>query len=122
MKGVLINDHDNRTFLTVDLIDILRALSSEALACEWKGAAADQLEELSVAQAIVPGQLLLELASNIDQTIEGYFEAYKLSTKAFWLTIRAVDSSFFHVWSEDENVLTLMRRQFNDVTDYFFDD
>lgn len=128
MSGLLIADKKDGPageLLAFDLIDVLCAIGVEAERSSWTasgvesiGPASEELHELSDRSARVSGRKLLELASRLDQTIDGVFAAYRPDATDPWVTVRAVDSSFFHVETPDNAVLSALRGQFHDVQDW----
>jgi hypothetical protein len=124
MQSVTITDSSqNCRFLAFDLVDILRLLP-EAVDSEWEisavectGVAAEKLQRLADSQARVPGQILLELAADLIQIIDGEFIGYHKGDEQPWIIIRAVDSTAFDVASEDESVLARMKQHFKNVVD-----
>lgn len=65
---------------------------------------------------IVSGRTLAHIARMLNQTIEGEFVALGDDAEA-WLVIRAVDSSWFEVWSHRPLVLEQIKGHFHDTTD-----
>jgi hypothetical protein len=100
-------------------------LGQRAYDSEWErsgvecvGNAADKLHELSDARARVPGEALLQIAASVTQVIDGRFVGYQQYRNQPWIIIRAVDSSFYEIEIEDEEVLTQIREHFTNVEDY----
>jgi hypothetical protein len=61
---------------------------------------------------------LVQLASEIHQTINGRFEAKgQGAAKSPWLIIIAFDSSWFEVWSSKPWVIERMKEHFQNVVD-----
>lgn len=123
--------HDLRgSVLAVDLRDLLRVLSPaseratwtithpEASAFEATGEAGPRLEELAEASARVGGRELLALADDTQQVIWGDFiGVLPDAPHRDWLTIRAVDSSFFEVTTSDLASVAKLKSRFRDVRD-----
>jgi hypothetical protein len=77
--------------------------------------AADRLEALSHSQSFVSGTLLCELVHQTVQIIWGEFRAYEEGGTAPWLLVRAIDSTWCEIGTQDKDVLDLVRRSFTDV-------
>src|SRR5262245_8410959 len=110
--------------LAFDLIDILRLAEADVVASTWTcrhvegiGRLANQLSEISDNGVPVDGSEMLRLAGSVRQIIDGTFEAKRPESLHPWLVIRAVDSSFFMVISDDTNLLARLRARFHDVRD-----
>ena len=126
MRGISITDSTpDGSVLTVDLVDILRLLGPLAIQTEWEvadvesvgGASARELERLAEAGTRVPGQTLLSLVDGVTQIIDGKFAGYRDGEDQPWIIVRAVDSSAFDVESEDEAIVSALKRQFKSVTE-----
>jgi hypothetical protein len=126
MQAVTIHDAMTRSgvqFLAFDLRDILGLARERVSASTWVcdhvecfGPASSAVHAVSDSESEVEGGKLLELADGIEQTIEGTFSAY-LRAGTPWCVIRAIDSSFFVVITEDAGLLGAIRRRFSDVRD-----
>jgi hypothetical protein len=112
--------------LTFDLAELLDALGPAALAARWRALApvsyvADtDVEAFDVAEPDpgpwLTGVELRAVAGAIRQVINGRFEAVRGEAGAPpWLTLRAVDSSWWEAYSEDPSVEAALRRTFRDV-------
>jgi hypothetical protein len=121
MRGVTITDSTQEgRFLATDLIDILRLLGSQGVNAEWEitgvecvgAGAADELHRLGEARGRVPGGILLKLAAEVTQVIDGVFAGYRNGATHPWVVIRAVDSTAYDVESDDEAVLARIRQHF----------
>lgn len=122
-----IHDLDNGV-LAFDLRHLLRALAPQSLAATWTisspdeasfeatGAGGIRLEELAESSSTIGGEELLALADDTVQVIWGNFVG-KLSQNLHeeWVTIRAVDSSFYEVESSDEASIARVVSHFDDV-------
>ena len=124
MYGIEIADRRDGSFLAVDLVDILKILGSLAEESEWEiseveclGAVADKLHQLADAKVRVSGQILLQLAANLTQVIEGVFAGYRNGESEPWIVIEAVDSSAYDVESSEISVLELFRGKFKQVAE-----
>lgn len=136
MKTLRIKDYGPNGCLAFDLRDILSecheysnrrwvAFDVDCFGSEWYDVfsqAPDQQVELSFEQ-------LVSYAKNVGQTIDGLFVALKpnsstipvLQTLTDYeqisdLVIQAVDSTFFEVCTDDENLISKLRNKFRDVT------
>jgi hypothetical protein len=115
----------------IDLRDILPVLGPGSRRANWKvrpvatagdamfeatGHGGETLETLSQRLAIVSGPDLLEFAKDTRQVIWGEFVGVlPASGGEAWVTIRAIDSSFFEVATLDETVLRNIRSSFKRV-------
>jgi hypothetical protein len=124
MGGIAIHDLENGG-LTFDLRDILTALGPPALASEWRVRAdafsytADVdvpiFESRRQTSAWIDGVAFAEAAQAVIQVIEGVFEGRRPGDTVPWLTLRAVDSSWWEVYSDDPSPLEALKRTFKDV-------
>jgi len=128
MKGITISDSANN-LLTFDLIDILNLVGDKAIISTWAlsgveaiGKSAKELHHISDIHLIISGSLLCEIASNIQQTIDGCFMGYIDRKASPWIIIRAVDSSAFDVETDDTTTLNKIRKHFREVDDLPYDD
>jgi hypothetical protein len=126
MHGITITDStEDGRFLVVELKDILDLAGPSAEESEWElaavecvdGAAADEIHRLADCRARVPGRVLLQLAADVKQVIDGVFAGYRQGEPRPWIIIRAVDSAAFDVESEDPGLLTRLRQHFRSVSD-----
>ena len=128
MMGITILDTDSSgRFLAFDLKDILRAIGPCANLLRWRlihiecvGERADEFHNLSDSGELVSGRRLIELSSQITQTIDGEVWGYRGEVKERdkpWLIIRAVDSSSFDVECDDLSLLERVKRHFKKVVD-----
>jgi hypothetical protein len=108
--------------LGFDLPDVLKALGPRASSSEW---AIDRLHYISRDEKNVAafqagegvrtlGAELLSGISNLLQVIDGEFRAFEAGREP-WVTVRAVDSSWWEVESEDDTVLSAIRERFPNV-------
>lgn len=130
MYVLRIHDLKDRSFLDFDLQHVLRALGPRARTSVWQvgeetsfnepiaatGDAADDLEILSEQGHRISGTDLLRLAENVHQVIWGEFRAYESAIcDRPWVIVRAVDSAYYEVESDDIHVQDDIRRAFHDV-------
>jgi len=124
MRGVTIRDMvESRKFLAVDLRHILDLLGERAIQSRWRasevwatGDASSKLEAAADGQAFITGEHLSRMAHNLAQVIDGEFLAFENSDSP-WIIIRAVDSSFYEVFSDEPAVLDRVRKSFQRVSD-----
>lgn len=128
MARVTIHDLDERGCLAFDLRELLRALAPPSLAALWTiatpedepfeatGAGGMRLEGMAEMSAQIRGDELLAIAEGTVQVIWGDFvAALPDDPHREWLTIRAVDSSFFEVETSDEASIAAVTSLFSDV-------
>lgn len=125
MVTIRIFDKEDRV-LAFDLRDLLRLLAPLSLEAEWRvspfedefeatGEGAMRLEELADNGGLITGNELLALAENTWQVIWGQFVGVLSGgSEKPWITIRAVDSSFYEIISSEETAATL-KMHFNDI-------
>lgn len=103
---------------------MLDALGETARACVWRGrdihyVSRDE-QDVAVMGALqahggVLGADLIAGLEQLLQTIDGEFEATRLGTSRPCLVIKAVDSSWWEISTDDPAVLTAIRQRFRDV-------
>ena len=116
--------------LAIDLRHVLRTLGPHAMQSVWEiaeetsfneplaavGDEADRLENLSKHSNRIDGTKLLQIAEAVDQVIWGEFRAYEsAASDRPWVIVRAVDSTFYEVESDDLTVHNDLQRSFSDV-------
>jgi hypothetical protein len=127
MRGVQVRDMHERGFLAVDLQHILDLFGGRTIQSRWRasdvwatgretGEAAKELERLADGQTLIAGEHLSRIAHDLVQVIDGEFSAYE-SSDSPWVVIRAVDSSFYEVFSTESAVLDRVRASFQKVSD-----
>ena len=127
MPILRIRDVDpRRRVLAFDLKDILAALQPHAGNAMWEvddcdepfeatGENAATVEALVGTAVRVPGDSLVSLAQGIIQVIWGEFRSFRASETSPWVTVRAIDSSWYEVETDDPDVLAVIREKFNEV-------
>lgn len=123
-----LNDH----VLALDLRDLLRLLAPRSLETNWvvsrvksskpghewfeaTGEGGEQLEGLAKDNAQLSGSELAALAENTWQVIWGEFVGWApTQSDKPWVIIRAVDSTFYEVDTDDETVLSKISSTYKD--------
>ena len=77
--------------------------------------AAERLEHLARSSDRISGTLLLDLLSRVAQVIWGEFTAHENGQDTPWVIVRAIDSSWCEVETDDIGVLDRVRETFVDV-------
>lgn len=119
--------------LALDLRDLLRLLTPRSLQANWTvstvksskpghgwfeatGDGGEQLEELAQDDARLSGSDLAALAEKTQQVIWGEFVGSgPMQSHKTWITIRAVDSTFYEIDTDDETVLSKISSTYKDV-------
>ena len=124
MRGITISDSTPDGFLAVNLIDILGIIAPAISTTKWQitnleclGRTAEKLEQLADDKQLISTELLLQLATEITQIVDGKFQGYFLNENQPWLIIAAVDSSAYDVETVDENILNQIRQQFQQISE-----
>lgn len=124
-----LNDH----VLALDLRDLLRLLAPRSFEARWvvttvksskprhewfeaTGQGGERLEELAQHNGQLSGSDLASLAENTRQVIWGEFVGWgPTQSEKPWVIIRAVDSTFYEIESDDEAVLNKIRSTYKDI-------
>jgi hypothetical protein len=135
MATVRIYDCTNGV-LALDLRDLLGLLGSRSLQAIWTASpvkmyypeldvfeehfmvsepSGDQLDVLARNRSSVSGTVLTELANAVWQVIWGEFIAVLPGQDATWVTVRAIDSTFYEVTTTDDSVLNQVKSTYKDV-------
>ena len=131
-QGLVIRDgtraDGGRDGLDFDLVDVLVALGPRVREIKWHCAhlhyiSKDErdisvLEKATGAGQWVSGADLLAGIDQLLQVIDGEFEGLDQNGRR-WALIRAVDGSWWEVWSDDTSALGGVRDRFNVVEDVF---
>ena len=129
MRGLRIKDLAEGGYLAFDLRDLLSVIAAAAESSRWRCTdlwcipiepiGEGELKLQYDSGSLITGSTLSALAERTRQVIDGEFRAYRGSptSEEAWLVIRAVDSSFWEVFSDDDNVLRQLRVRFHDVQD-----
>lgn len=127
MQAVMIRDMvAGGGYLAVDLRHVLDALGGRALDSLWRidglwatdDTEAKELERLSELQQPIPGRALKTAADRVVQVIDGEFAAFEPGRDEPWVTVEAVDSTYYTVRANDPAILKAIRDCFRDVSDY----
>jgi hypothetical protein len=120
--------------LTVHLLDLLNLLVPRSLDARWKVSAVtldypqlgqpigefmvvgtEKLDLFAAGGAAVSGRMLFEAAHEAQQVIWGQFVATLSVEGSAWVTIRAIDSTFYEISSSDVAVIETVRSAYSDV-------
>jgi len=126
MPTLTIHDTDPAGCLAFDLRDILAVLRPYAENADWEVDHADEdfratgkdtrpIRALVDSGERVSGKILSSLAEDIHQVIWGEFRAFKGSATTPWTIVRAIDSSYFEIETNDDEVVALIQQRFNCV-------
>jgi len=131
MATIRIHDQQAHSrLLAVDLSHLLNLLGARAAHSCWEVSdvanrsaaimvsgeeAADQMEVLARSTGRISGDHLAKLATSVIQVIWGEFRAYEDEAKFPWVIVRAIDSTWYEVESEEPHVLELIKSAFKDV-------
>jgi hypothetical protein len=110
MKTLRISDLAERGYLAFDLNDLLEVLGERSGAARWvccvewciplEDNSAIQLEEQYNNPEGMSGALLLTLAKQTRQVIDGVFEAFEEAS--LWVKLVAVDSTYWEITADDD--------------------
>jgi hypothetical protein len=116
--------------LDFNLRHVLAALGAQAIECSWMvsgvaaydeafdatGEQAGRLEELAASGRRIKGDRLRDLANGTQQVIWGEFQAYAdpSATVPVFL-VRAIDTTFYEIATNDPRVLQNLKATFRDV-------
>jgi hypothetical protein len=121
VKAVTIHDREGGA-LGFDLIDLLQLLPPSSMQSTWRccdvdalGPGAERLHTASASGEPLSGEELATAAEAVRQVIEGDFVAQRQGEIEPWLAIRAVDSSFYVVITNDDETILRVRGRFRDV-------
>ncbi|MFK3963376.1 hypothetical protein ACI2KT_07290 [Ensifer adhaerens] len=106
--------------LPFDLRDILQRLATRSLRASWRvsavgagyqwfdatGPGGDVLESWAQSGSMIEGRHLAAAAQDVLQIIWGEFTGFLPGTpNSPWIVIRAIDSTFYEITTDDETVL-----------------
>lgn len=138
METIRIHDVSENGTLAFDLIDFLALLAPRSMQAVWRvstiksvlpqlerfdatGEGGEKLEAFANTDETLTGRHLRALAKQTTQVIWGEFTAYlsgkdrQDSDHGPWLTIRAIDSSYFEIATGDEAALKTLRGAFKQI-------
>lgn len=116
--------------LPFDLRDILQRLAPRSLGASWKvsavdagyrwfdatGPGGDVLETWAQSGSMVEGRQLAAAAQDVRQVIWGEFTGFLQSAPdRTWIIVRAIDSTFYEITTDDETVLQRVETGFQGV-------
>jgi hypothetical protein len=119
-EGLEISDTDEEGGLAFDLVDLLEVIGEETvLGWHWicqdvecSGPGADALHAADDDELVLSGETLFDLATQVDQTVKGLFLALPPSEARPILALRAVDSAWWEVWTQDDEIHDVMLGRF----------
>ncbi len=123
MQGLRIADLDHG-HLAFDLSDLLALLDERVSQSDWLCLVAEcipadpdclDLEEEYAASALTPGTEFLALARRTRQVIDGVFKGFFKSESEPWVTLQAVDSSYWEVFVRDPEDLAPFESRFREL-------
>jgi hypothetical protein len=127
MRGVIIRDGTGPGGpggLQFDLAEVLRALGERVTRSRWRGRGLwyvsrdeediETLERLGAGE-LVAGHELVAILPRLMQVIDGEFEGIAAGGELPWVVVRAVDSSWWEVLSDEPEVLEAIRLSFHAV-------
>ena len=130
MRGIEIRDGISTSgFLGFDLTEILDALQPLTIGATWqcrdlyvtsrKGINALELEASSESESgvTISNDELAVLATQLVQVIDGEFSVTRAGETKPWLIVRAVDSSWWEIFSSNDSVFDAIRQRFTDLRD-----
>lgn len=124
MAGIRIHDRTDDDVLAFDLSNLLEALGKEAELSEWKcnvdwciakEGARPHLEDAYNVPVRLSGPELLALASETLQVVDGAFEAFRPGERRPWITLEAVDSTYWEAFAARDEDLSALRIRFSEV-------
>ena len=130
MPTLQIHDLLPHSRAVVDPCTIIPLLGERAVRAKWQLAdvarydealmivgdeAAEHLEHLARSSDRIAGTLLCDLLCRVSQVIWGEFTAHEEGRDTPWVIVRAIDSSWCEVETDDAGVLDRVRETFVDV-------
>jgi hypothetical protein len=130
LRGLQIRDGITTTgALNFDLDEILGALRPLIVDSMWRCrdlwfTSQDELDVPELERksesdlgVILSNEALADIAPRLLQVIDGEFAATRPDEARPWLIVRAVDSSWWEIFSEEPDVLDAIRARFTDLTE-----
>ena len=129
MPILQIHDLEPQHAAVIDPRLVLPMLGEHAIRASWQvagvarfnetlfatGEGAAHLEALCQSLERVSGVVLGQIFSQVEQVIWGEFSAYDDGESMPWVILRAIDSSWCEVETDDVNILVRVRETFADV-------
>ncbi len=128
MRGILIKDGarpQGGGGLSFDLVDILTVLGAPVIESRWRvrnlwyvshaGTDIAAYTRAEAAEELLDGREMVAAAHQARQVLDGEFEALRGGAEHPWLMLRAVDGSWWEVYSDDPSALRKLRAAFRDV-------
>lgn len=129
MPTLRIHDHQLHHAAVVDPRLLLPMLGERALRASWEvagvarfdeplfatGEGASQLEALCQPSKRISGVMLSQIFGRVEQIIWGEFSAYDDGDGTPWVILRAIDSSWCEVQTNDRGVLDFVHSTFADI-------
>jgi hypothetical protein len=111
--------------LSFDLRDILAVIGEPVRKSRWRcydlwftAKRNEKFSEFRESRLKLTGDELMQFAFEIHQTIDGRFEATgEGAAKKPWLVIKAVDSSWFEVWTSKPKIIEKLKERFQIVNE-----
>ena len=111
--------------MSFDLRDILAVIGEPIRKSRWRcydlwytAKRNEMFSEFREPRLKLSGDELMQFAFEIHQAIDGRFEATgEGAAKKPWLVIKAVDSSWFEVWSSKPKIIEKIKEHFQIVND-----
>ena len=135
MRGLRISDLKDH-HLAFDLRDLLHMLGPSSLNAWWRPrtpiwyiaeeeASVDALEWRDGDAQWTSGSELLNETQRLLQVVDGVIEGFRTPNKLTaidqpWVVLRAIDSSWWEVYTDDSEVLTAIRDRFRDLGDALY--
>ena len=115
-----ISDTDEEGRLNFDLNDLLETIGEETVlswhwicrSVECSGPGAHALHAADDDGLVLSGETVWDLATHVDRTIEGLFLALPPGAGHPVLALRAVDNSWWEVWTIDDEIHQAMLGRF----------
>jgi hypothetical protein len=123
MPTIRISDIGDDGCLAFDLAELLALIGDQAAKSSWvcsvesvvPKTGAKYLDRALVGTHTFPGAVLVQLASNTLQILEGTFRAFRLGEHSPWVTLEAFDTTWWEVSSHDTVLLESISSHFKNV-------
>jgi len=124
IHGITIYLNDN---YKIDLKEILEIIGEAGKSSQWKisgaecfGDSAEKTHEISDNGKEISDKEFYKLVSNIYQTLDGTFQAFKIDENLTWLLIRSIRGDEFDIETEDRELLKKFRDSLQNVKDLIY--